>query len=41
VKPARNVVAMSDDAPDHWASVVAEGAPYPPPAFPTVNEIRR
>ena len=41
LKPVSNKVALSDDAPDHWASVVATLGAYPPPPFPTVNEVRR
>ena len=41
VKPISNKVALSDDAPDHWASAVATIGPYPAPAFPTANEVRR
>lgn len=41
VKPVNNKVAPSDDAPDHWASVVAAIGPHPSPAFPTANEIKR
>jgi mono/diheme cytochrome c family protein len=41
LKPAKNDVALSDDAPDHWASVVATFGSYPLPPFPTANEIKR
>jgi hypothetical protein len=41
VKPANNKVPLSDDAPDHWASVVATIGPHPSAAFPTANEIKR
>ena len=41
VKPASNKVALSDDAPDHWASAVATLGAYPARPFPTVNEIKR
>ena len=41
LKPIENKVEASTDTPDHWASVVATLAPYPAPAFPTVNEVRR
>jgi hypothetical protein len=42
LKPVRNKVAPSDEPPDHWASAVpgfASGG-YPPPPFPTANEVR-
>jgi hypothetical protein len=39
IKPISNKVAASVEPPDHWASVVATLAPYPPP-FPTANEVR-
>jgi hypothetical protein len=41
VKPLNNKVPLSDDAPDHWASVVATIGSYPSPPFPTANEIKR
>ena len=41
VKPVSNKVALSDDTPDHWADAVKAAGPYPGPAFPTANEIRR
>jgi mono/diheme cytochrome c family protein len=41
LKPVKNVVPLSDDAPDHWASAVAALGPLPPKAFPTVNEMKR
>ena len=41
VKPISNKVEKSDDTPDHWASVAATLGAYPPPPFPTVNEVRR
>jgi mono/diheme cytochrome c family protein len=41
VKPVSNKVALSDDMPDHWASIVPTLGKYPVPAFPTVNEVRR
>lgn len=41
LKPVNNNVPLSDDAPDHWASVVATLGAYPAPAFPTANEIKR
>jgi len=41
LKPVSNKVALSDDMPDHWASVVATFAPYPSPPFPTVNEVKK
>jgi len=36
-----NKVPLSDDAPDHWASVVATLSPIPVKPFPTMNEIKR
>lgn len=41
LKPVNNTVALSDDPPDHWASVVATIGPHPAPPFPTVNEIKK
>ena len=41
VKPMSNKVALSDDTPDHWASIVATIGTYPAPAFPTANEVRK
>jgi mono/diheme cytochrome c family protein len=41
VKPISNKVEKSDEPPDHWASVVATLGAYPPPPFPTANEVRR
>jgi hypothetical protein len=41
LKPVSNKVAPSDDVPDHWAGDVAKLGAYPPPAFPTANEVRR
>jgi hypothetical protein len=41
VKPVVNKVELSDDAPDHWVSVVATLGPNPPKPFPTVNEVKR
>lgn len=41
VKPISNKVEKSDDAPDHWASVVATLGAHPPPPFPTANEVGR
>jgi mono/diheme cytochrome c family protein len=41
LKPVRNDVQLSDDAPDHWASVVATLGAYPAPPFPTANEVGR
>ena len=41
LKPVSNKVAPSDEAPDHWASVVAQLGAYPAPAFPTANEVKK
>jgi mono/diheme cytochrome c family protein len=41
IKPVINKVALSDDAPDHWAGEVAKLAPYPARPFPTANEVGR
>ena len=41
LKPVSNKVAPSDDVPDHWAGDVAKLGAYPPPAFPTANEVKR
>jgi mono/diheme cytochrome c family protein len=41
LKPVNNKVPLSDDVPDHWASVVAALPPYPATPFPTANEIRK
>jgi hypothetical protein len=41
VKPASNKVALSDDAPDHWASAVATIGSYPSPPVPTANEVKK
>ena len=41
IKPVSNKVALSDDAPDHWADTVAKLAPYPARPFPSANEVRR
>jgi mono/diheme cytochrome c family protein len=41
LKPVSNKVALSDDLPDHWASVVAALGAFPAPPFPTVNERRK
>lgn len=41
LKPVSNKVAASDDLPDHWAGAVAALGAYPPPAFPTVNEVKK
>ncbi|HEX5069332.1 MAG TPA: hypothetical protein VFV78_03880 [Vicinamibacterales bacterium] len=41
VKPVNNTVPMSDDAPDHWASIVAKLGAYPAVPFPTANEVKR
>ena len=38
LKPVHNTVAVSDDTPDHWASIVTTLTGYPMPRFPTVNE---
>jgi mono/diheme cytochrome c family protein len=40
IKPISNKVPASGEPPDHWANVVATLAPYPPPPFPTANEVR-
>jgi MFS family permease len=41
LRPVSNKVELSDDAPDHWASAVAELGAYPAPAFPTANEVKK
>jgi len=41
LKPVANTVKLSDDAPDHWASVVKDAGPNTPAPFPTANEIKR
>ena len=41
LKPVVNKVPLSDDVPDHWASVVATLSPIPVKPFPTMNEIKR
>ena len=41
VKPIKNDVKLSDDAPDHWASIVATIGSHPAPAFPTANEVKK
>ena len=40
VKPVSNKVPLSDDTPDHWASIVPTLGKYPVPKFPTANERR-
>ena len=41
LKPVGSKVALSDDTPDHWASVVAVIGSRPSPAYPTANEVKR
>lgn len=43
LKPVVNKVADSEGPPDFWASeyTVAKIGPYPSPAFPTANEIKK